>query len=92
MHMNSTLLSSLAVVSTLILLGGCNSNTPKLPDNVAQQQSNTARAFPRAKNPEVVCRNCRAHFKLASAQHKTSHGHNYTVCPVCHHDYSKKAD
>jgi len=90
--MNITLYSSFALVSMLMLLGGCNSNKSKLPVNVAQQQSNSTRSFPRAKNPEVVCQNCQAHFKLTSAQHKTSHGHNYTVCPVCHHDYSKKAD
>lgn len=86
-----TLLSTLVLSLTLI---GCNSSKSKGLDNNSHQQASTpTRGFPSVKRPanQVNCRNCYATFKLSMATQKQSHGHSYTECPVCKHDYLSKA-
>jgi len=82
-----TLFISLAISLTFV---GCNSSKSKSISNSAHQQVNNTRAFPRPAN-NVVCHNCRSAFKISTQMHKQANGHNYIECPVCHHDYSKKA-
>ena len=90
-------LTSLTLLSALLLsltFTACNSSKSKgLDNNSHQQASTTTRSFPTAKRPpnDVNCRICYARFKLSSASQKQSHGHAYTECPVCKHDYLKKA-
>jgi len=90
-------LTSVTLLSALLLsltFTSCNSNKSKNLDSGAHQQAtNTTRGFPVVIRPtnNVNCRNCYATFKLSMATQKQSHGHIYTACPVCHHDYLKKA-
>jgi len=88
--MKKQTLSLLFNLSALLLLLGCNANNPKTEiSNNAHQQVNNTRAFPTAATREVVCHNCRAKFKLTAQLQKTSNGHTYIECPICHHDYTK---
>lgn len=59
----------------------------------AQQASNSTRKFPTIIRPDnnVTCLNCYATFKLSMGIQKQSHGHSYIACPICHHNYLKKA-
>ena len=90
--MKISLFTLLALLFSLTVLG-CNSAKSKSLNTDAHQQANNTRSFPTAKRPnsEVSCRNCYATFKLSRATQKQAHGHSYTACPVCHHDYLKKA-
>ncbi len=74
----------------LLLFTACNSEKTKGISNDAIQQAN---AFPHAtRNPdEVICQNCHAKFKIATAMHKLSNGKVEIICPICHHVYLKKA-
>ena len=87
---------SLLLLLQLSLFTACNAEKSKVIDN-AHQQARTQN-FPQATttssrvSDNVVCHNCRATFKVASAMHKMKNGHDYIECPVCHHDYLKKAN
>ena len=89
--MKSTLLSLLIALLTLVTIVGCNSSKSKTTttNNNAHQEANQRNSFPRPAD-NVICHNCRATFKISSQMQKSSHGHNYIECPVCHHDYAKK--
>ena len=90
--MKISLITLLALLSLIFL--GCNSTKSKGLDSGAHQQAtNTTRGFPSVKRPanNVNCRNCRATFKLSMSTQKQSNGHSYIACPVCKHDYLKKA-
>jgi hypothetical protein len=90
--MKLSLMTLLALFSLMFL--GCNANTSKgLNTDAHQQATNTTPKFPSVKRPsrDANCRNCYATFKLSMATQKQAHGHTYTECPVCKHDYLKKA-
>ena len=77
---------SLLLLLQLSLFTACNAEKAKVIKN-----------FPQATNSSrstniVVCRNCRAKFKISSGMHKMHDGHDYIECPVCHHNYLKKVN
>ena len=83
------LFSSL-ILCSLLFVTACVKEKPKAtPKKDPFRTLNTNNNTRSAEN--VVCHNCRATFKLAHAAHKSTHGHNYIECPVCHHDYLKKS-
>ena len=85
--MKKTLLALL--VLQLSLFTACNSEKAKTVDNAHQNVTNT-RSFPRPA-ANVICHNCTATFKVSSTQQKSNGKHSYIECPVCKHDYLKKA-
>jgi len=76
----------------LPLFTACNSTKPALNSD-AHQEANT-NSFPqssRRSNENVICHNCRASFKISNAMKKQNGNQTYIECPICHHDYLKKA-
>ena len=70
----------------LPLFTACNSTTtPSAPANDAHQEAS------RRSADNVICHNCRASFKLSMAQKKQNGKESYIECPICHHNYLKKA-
>ena len=88
---------ALALVLTLLVslnFTACTKTKSKtLTPNNTEETTRTHSSFPvTRRNPDsVVCLNCRATFKLSYATQKQSHGHTYIECPICHHNYLKKA-
>ena len=89
---NLTLLISVLITLTFT---ACTSTKSKDLNNNSHQQATTSTPkFPvRVKRPsnEVTCLNCYATFKLSMGTQKQTNGHSYTECPICHHNYLKKA-
>ncbi len=86
-------------LNLLLILGlfsltftACNS-TQKVTKETTTQRTAQTRGFSNAKRPRdnAICTNCRAVFKLSQAKQKTTNGHSYIECPVCHHNYLEKA-
>jgi len=90
---NLTLLTSLVLTLTFT---ACTT-TPKSNDlntTTQTQATTTPPKFPvivKRPSDEVTCLNCYATFKLSMGTQKQANGHSYTECPICHHNYLKKA-
>ena len=81
----------LILLLQLPLFTACNSTKPTLNNNAHQEASVS---FPEASTrskENVICQNCRANFKISMAMHKQNGQQTYIECPICHHDYLKKA-
>ena len=75
----------LILLLQLPLFTACNSTTQSAPANDAHQEAS------RRSADNVICHNCRASFKLSMAQKKQKGKESYIECPICHHNYLKKA-
>jgi len=94
--MKTTLRTLLIGIPTLILLSACASQSPEQTPVKVEDDSNRFRTITtqndRTGNQTVVCHNCRAKFKLSKKILNMSMKGNAVVpCPVCHHNYLKKA-
>jgi len=89
---NLTLLTSLVLSLTFT---ACAPTKSQDLNTTSQPQATTSTSkFPvivKRPNDEVTCLNCYATFKLSMATQKQSNGHTYIECPICHHNYLKKA-
>jgi len=97
--MKTTLIALL--VSTLALITFTACTAEKQQQNPVQVEDNSNRfrtinannsSNSRVGSQTVVCHNCRAQFKLSQKIQKMSlKGDAIVDCPVCHHNYLKKA-
>jgi DNA-directed RNA polymerase subunit RPC12/RpoP len=97
--MKTTLFALLLTTLTLITFTACASEKPETP-KVEVDNSNRFRTINATNTTPtnqvdgrtVVCHNCTAQFKLSNKIHKMSmKGDAVIDCPVCHHNYLKKA-
>jgi len=86
------LLSTLA----LVMLSACTPEKQQQAPIKVEGNSNQFRTITttndRVGSQTVVCHNCTAQFKLSQKIQKMSmKGDAIVTCPVCHHNYLKKA-
>ena len=93
--MKSILGLTLAMVLSLSIVG-CKKKEA-VPKNVASSNQYENRQFGHVRQNDdnvedvVVCRNCRAKFKLKRKWRKLAmKGGTEIMCPVCHHNYLQK--
>jgi len=86
---------TLATILSLSIIG-CQKEA--VPKNVASSNQYQNRQFGHVRQndnnreDEVICQNCRAHFKLKRKLRKLAMKGNAIIdCPVCHHNYLRKA-
>jgi len=86
---------TLATILSLSIIGCAKKAVPK---NVASSNQYQNRQFGHVRQnddnieDEVICQNCRAHFKLKRKWRKLAMKGNAMIdCPVCHHNYLQKA-
>ena len=94
--MKKTLFALLFTTLTLITFTACaaEKEQPKIEgDNENRFRTiNATNRTGRVAEQTVVCHNCTAKFKLSNKIHKMSmKGDAVVTCPVCHHNYLKKA-
>jgi len=95
--MKATLITLLVSTVTLITFTACAAEKEKEPIQVDDNSNrfrtiNATNNNNRVGNQTVVCHNCRAEFKLSQKIQKMSmKGDAVVECPVCHHNYLKKA-
>ncbi|MCK4440877.1 MAG: hypothetical protein KAU90_02650 [Sulfurovaceae bacterium] len=94
--MNRVLGLSIATILVLFLFS-CQKEGA-VPKNIASSNQYQNRQFGQIRHnddnieDEVICQNCRAHFKLKRKWRKLAMKGNAEIdCPVCHHNYLKKA-
>jgi len=91
---NLALLTSLVLTLTFTACTPTKSNDLDLNTTTQTQATTTTPKFPvivKRPSDEVTCLNCYATFKLSMGTQKQANGHSYTECPICHHNYLKKA-
>ena len=92
--MKTTLIAILFTTLTLINFAGCAAEkSEQTPVKVEGNQFRTLDANnQRVGSQTVVCHNCSAQFKLSQKIQKMSmKGDAVVDCPICHHNYLKKA-
>jgi len=92
--MKTTLIALLFTTLILITFSGCAAE--KSEQNPVKVEGNKFRTLnannQRTGSQTVVCHNCSAQFKLSPEIQKMSmKGDAVVDCPVCHHNYLKKA-
>jgi hypothetical protein len=91
--MKKTLFALLFTTLTVTTFFGCASDKDK--PAIKSSESNrfrTLNANSQVGERTVVCHNCTAQFKLSARMQKMSmKGDAIIPCPVCHHNYLKKA-
>jgi DNA-directed RNA polymerase subunit RPC12/RpoP len=93
--MKTTLIALLFTTLTLITFAGCAAE--KSEQNPVKVEENKFRTLTTDNNQRVgsqtvVCHNCSAEFKLSPKIQKMSmKGDAVVDCPICHHNYLKKA-
>jgi len=95
--MKTILFTLLFTMLTLITFTACA--TEKVEPKIEVENSNRFRtitttntASQRVGSQTVVCHNCTAKFKLSDKIQKMSmKGDAVVDCPICHHNYLKKA-
>jgi len=93
--MKTTLIALLFTTLTLITFAGCAAE--KSEQNPVKVEGNKFRTLTadneqRVGSQTVVCHNCTAKFKLSPKIQKMSmKGDAVVDCPICHHNYLKKA-
>jgi DNA-directed RNA polymerase subunit RPC12/RpoP len=99
--MKTTLLALLITTLAFIMFTACASEKQQQSPVQVEDSSNRFRTInannssnnSRVGSQTVVCHNCRAQFKLSSQIQKMSmKGDAIVDCPVCHHNYLKKAE
>ncbi len=92
--MKTTLIALLVGTFTLIMFTACAAEKQQSPVQVENNSNRfrTINATNRVGSQTVICHNCSAQFKLSQKIQKMSmKGDAIVTCPVCHHNYLKKA-
>ena len=93
--MKTTLIALLVGTFALITFTACTADKQVEAPVQVENNSNrfrTINATNRVGSQTVICHNCSAQFKLSQKIQKMSmKGDAIVKCPVCHHNYLKKA-
>ena len=95
--MKTTLIALLVSLFALIIFTACASEKQQQSPVQVEDNSNRFRTINAGNSSQVgsqtvVCHNCTAQFKLSQKIQKMSmKGDAIVDCPVCHHNYLKKA-
>jgi DNA-directed RNA polymerase subunit RPC12/RpoP len=98
LQMKTTLIALLVSLFALIIFTACASEKQQQSPVQVEDNSNRFRTINAGNSSRqvgsqtVVCHNCTAQFKLSQKIQKMSmKGDAIVDCPVCHHNYLKKA-